>query len=64
MLPSLNTVLKQWTNLCEKPPTGFEKYFEKDKKTRKDDRKSDSPASKPTSFDNVFKKKINRMSQG
>jgi len=60
VLPSLTTVLKQWTNLCEKPPTGFEKYFDKDKKTNKDDK----PASKPTSFDNAFKKKLNRMSQG
>ncbi|CAI6373943.1 unnamed protein product [Macrosiphum euphorbiae] len=64
VLPSLNTVIKQWTNLCEKPPTGFEKYFDKDKKTEKDDQRSDSSASKPTSFDDAFKKKINRMSQG
>jgi len=52
-------VLKQWTNLCQKPPTGFEKYFDKEKKT-----KNDNPASKPNSFDNAFKKKINRLSQG
>lgn len=63
VLPSLNTVLKQWTNLCEKPPTGFEKYFDKDKKSKQDDQKSNSRSSKP-SFDSAFKKKINRMSQG
>ncbi|KAF0714090.1 AFG3-like protein 2, partial [Aphis craccivora] len=62
VLPSLNTVLKQWTNLCEKPPTGFEKYFDKDKKSKQDDQKSNSRSSKP-SFDSAFKKKINRMSQ-
>lgn len=64
VLPSLNIVLKQWTNLCEKTPTGFEKYFDKDKRNKQNDKKSNNPASKPTSFDNAFKKKINRMSQG
>lgn len=63
MLPSLSTVLKQWTNLCQKPPTGFEKYFDKDKKS-KDDQKSDGPTPRPNAFDNAFKKKMNRMSQG
>jgi len=64
IFPSLSTVLKQWTNLCEKPPTGFEKYFDKDKKS-KDGKKSDGPLgnSKPP-FDNPFKKSMNRMSQG
>lgn len=56
-------MLKQWTNLCEKPPSGFEKYFDKDKKNN-NDKKSGGFASRPKAFDNAFKKKINRMSSG
>lgn len=63
MLPSLSTVLKQWTYLCNKPPTGFEKYFDKDKKSKGQD-KSDGRTSRPNAFDNAFKKRVNRMSQG
>lgn len=62
VLPSLGTVLKQWTNLCEKPPTGFEKYFDKDKKG-KDEKKSGGSARKPFE-QNAFKRKMSRISQG
>lgn len=63
VLPSLSTALRQWTHLCEKPPTGFEKYFDKDKKTN-DGRKSSGPIGRPNAFDKAFKKSMNRMSQG
>lgn len=49
--------LKQWTNICEKPPTEFEKYFDKDQKNKETSRKQ-------ASFDNAFKKKMNRITQG
>jgi hypothetical protein len=62
VLPSLGTVLKEWTAWNEKPPTGFEKYFDKDNKSKS--KKSDSPQGIPNPFDNAFKKRINRMSQG
>lgn len=62
VIPSLSTALKQWTNLCDKPPTGFEKYFDKGKKNQ--EQKSDSSTSKSNAFDKAFKKRINRMSQG
>lgn len=62
VLPSLCTALNQWTNFCEKkPPTGFEKYFDKDKKGR-DDKKFGGSGKKP--FDNAFKQRMTRMSQG
>lgn len=63
VLPTLGTALRQWTNLCEKPPTGFEKYYDKNKNS-KGDKKSDGPAGRPNAFDKAFKKSINRMSQG
>lgn len=63
VLPSLSTALKQWTHLCEKPPTGFEKYFDKNKKT-KDGKKSDGSIGRSNAFDKAFKKSMNRMSQG
>ncbi|VVC27783.1 Hypothetical protein CINCED_3A025476 [Cinara cedri] len=62
VLPSLGTVLKQWTHLSEKPPSGFEKYFDKDKKG-KDDKKSSSSGRKPFE-QNAFKQRMSRLSQG
>lgn len=61
LLSSLRTVPKRWTNLCEKPPTGFEPYFYIDKKGE-DDKKSGGSAKKP--FGSAFKQRMNRMSQG
>lgn len=63
VLPSLSTALRQWTYLCEKPPTGFEKYFDKDRKSN-DKRNNNGPVIRPNAFDKAFKKSMNRMSQG
>lgn len=56
LLPTVSTAFKQWTRFCEKPPTGFEKYFDKDKKIKDASRQQ-------ASFDNAFKKKMNRITQ-
>lgn len=61
-MPSLSTVLKQCTNWCEKPPSGFEKYFDKGKKSKNE--KTDDSSKRQKPFDNPFKQKLNRMSQG
>ncbi|XP_050541480.1 AFG3-like protein 2 [Daktulosphaira vitifoliae] len=64
VLPSLSSVIHQWTNLCQKPPTGFEKYYDKSDKN-KDGKKSSSSSGRPKpSLDNEFRKRLNRISQG
>ncbi|XP_050422678.1 AFG3-like protein 2 [Adelges cooleyi] len=60
VLPSLSSALRQWTNFSEKPPTGFEKYFDKNNKKKDDDK----PKKSNPSIDSEIRKRLNRMSQG
>ncbi|CAH4034794.1 AFG3-like protein 2 [Pieris brassicae] len=45
-VPALDSVLNQWYEFCQKPPKGFEKYFQPgtSKKQQKKPEKDDSPA--------------------
>ncbi|VVC95042.1 unnamed protein product [Leptidea sinapis] len=71
-VPALDTVLNQWYEFCQKPPKGFEKYFQPgtskkhEKAPEKDDSptpsKSSPPSSKPSS--STDKWNINMFSGG
>lgn len=56
-VPALETVLEQWRAFCEKPPKGFEKFFEpagkrkpnESKEAKKESSSKDAPSKKPPS---------------